>query len=121
MDWTTVAQEAYRAYGEVTDFKNFQGNPMPEWGDLPDTIQDAWRAAARRACFARYADLVSDDRERKQVQHALLYADHFANAGVPGHGQFLLIAKLARALGIGVRGGYVTTQIDAGDYDDVPF
>lgn len=36
----------YRAYGSVTDFKNYQGNPMPEWRDLPPKIQEAWRAAA---------------------------------------------------------------------------
>jgi hypothetical protein len=38
---------AYRAYGEVTDFKNFRGDPMPEFEDLPEKIQSAWREAAR--------------------------------------------------------------------------
>lgn len=41
-----MAKVAYRAYGETTDFKNFRGEPMPEWGDLPDRIQQAWIAAA---------------------------------------------------------------------------
>lgn len=37
---------AYTAYGRVTGFKNFQGNPMPTYDALPLTIKDAWNAAA---------------------------------------------------------------------------
>lgn len=40
------AKAAYARYGAVTDHKNFQGNPMPAWDDLTDTIQAAWIAAA---------------------------------------------------------------------------
>lgn len=40
------AQRAYAAYGAVTEHKNFQGDPMPAWEDLGDTIQSAWIAAA---------------------------------------------------------------------------
>jgi len=40
------AQRAYEAYGAVTEHKNFQGDPMPAWDDLGDTIQAAWVAAA---------------------------------------------------------------------------
>lgn len=40
------AQRAYDAYGAVTEHKNFQGDPMPAWADLGDTIQAAWVAAA---------------------------------------------------------------------------
>lgn len=39
-----------------------------------------------------------DAREMAQVQHAMDYADRHASAGAPGHGQFLLIAKMARQL-----------------------
>ena len=42
-----IAQGAYHAYGQVTNFKNFQGNPMPDWEQLPEKIQEAWRAAVR--------------------------------------------------------------------------
>ena len=38
---------AYEAYGDVTDHKNYMGNPMPAWDDLPDQIKAAWRAAAQ--------------------------------------------------------------------------
>lgn len=41
-----LAKIAYRAYGESTNFKNFRGEPMPEWKDLGKRIQKAWIAAA---------------------------------------------------------------------------
>lgn len=41
------AKEAYHRYGETTDFKNFQGNPMPKFEDLSETIQQAWVNAIR--------------------------------------------------------------------------
>lgn len=49
MTQTTMAElgrSAYRAYGQVTDFKNFQGDPMPEWDDLGQHIQEAWMESA---------------------------------------------------------------------------
>lgn len=39
-----------------------------------------------------------DAREAAQVQHAVDYAERYKQAGVPGHGQFILIAKLYRQL-----------------------
>lgn len=39
-----------------------------------------------------------DQRERVQVMHALNYKGEYEGAGVPGHSQFVLIAKLARML-----------------------
>lgn len=41
-----LARCAYLAYGKQTDFKNFRGEPMPAWEDLPEAIQKAWSAAA---------------------------------------------------------------------------
>lgn len=49
LDQDALAKQAYYAYGSVTDFKNFQGNAMPEWEGLTDTIREAWKAAARYA------------------------------------------------------------------------
>jgi hypothetical protein len=40
------AKAAYTRYGAVTDFKNYQGNPMPEFEKLPEAIQCAWAAVA---------------------------------------------------------------------------
>jgi hypothetical protein len=47
---------------------------------------------------AQDAPLQLDPRELSQVLHARSYAEHFAHAGAPGHGQFLLIDKLSRML-----------------------
>jgi hypothetical protein len=41
-----LAKKAYFAYGQTTDFKNYQGLPMPEWENLPEAIQKAWGNAA---------------------------------------------------------------------------
>ncbi len=38
-----LAQFAYYAYGSQTEWKNYQGLPMPKWGDLPPHIRGAWR------------------------------------------------------------------------------
>jgi hypothetical protein len=40
-----LAKLAYQAYGKVTDGKNYQGQPMPAWEDLPEEIREAWAAA----------------------------------------------------------------------------
>lgn len=92
-----LAKDMYRAYGEVTEFKNYQGLPMPEWAELTPKIQEAWRAAAFTAGQSVRTKL--DSREYAQIRHALNYSADHQSAGAPGHGQFILIAKLAKALG----------------------
>ena len=39
------AQEAYARYGAAVGFKNFRGDPMPAFVDLPEPIINAWVAA----------------------------------------------------------------------------
>lgn len=51
-----------------------------------------------------------DPRERAQVEHAMDYAERYANAGAPGHGQFLLIAKMARQLDAREHAIFATVQ-----------
>lgn len=41
-----IAKIGYRAYGETTEYKNYQGLPMPTWEELPPRIQQAWIAAS---------------------------------------------------------------------------
>jgi hypothetical protein len=41
-----LAKNAYLQYGSVTDMKNYQGNPMPDFENLPDKIKEAWKLAA---------------------------------------------------------------------------
>lgn len=45
--WKAIAPLAYNAYGSVTGFKNYQGQPMPSFDQLPETIKQAWERAAR--------------------------------------------------------------------------
>lgn len=89
-------KDLYAIYGSVTDFKNFLGNPMPEWDDLPDKIKLAWEAVADAKPYA--VDI--GERELAQIRHAENYAANFQFAGAPGHNQYILIAKLAKALNI---------------------
>lgn len=44
---TNAAKVSYDTYGKVTDFKNFQGNPMPKFDELPETIQNAWKEVGK--------------------------------------------------------------------------
>jgi hypothetical protein len=44
----SLARAAYQSYGAVTDFKNYQGLPMPEFDALTPKIREAWQAAASR-------------------------------------------------------------------------
>lgn len=46
-DLVDRAKAAYHAYGGVTDFKNYQGLPMPQWEDLTEKIREAWIAATK--------------------------------------------------------------------------
>lgn len=54
-----LARQAYEAYGKVTDFKNYQGLPMPKWEDLTPKIREAWEAAS--VCI--YAIAFNDAKE----------------------------------------------------------
>lgn len=52
MDREQRAEIAYRAYGQTTEFKNYQGLPMPEWANLTPKIREAWCNAAEAAAVA---------------------------------------------------------------------
>lgn len=47
--WSDIAASAYAAYGHSTGNKNFRGEPMPSWDQLPAAIRTAWEAAVRHA------------------------------------------------------------------------
>jgi hypothetical protein len=49
MAWRDIAASAYRAYSASTGNKNFRGDPMPTFDDLPQPIKTAWEAAVRQA------------------------------------------------------------------------
>ena len=62
------AHIAYDAYGDSVEWKNFAGNPMPHWSDLPDRIKDAWRAAS--AALSPSEHFSPDAAEQLRVQLA---------------------------------------------------
>jgi hypothetical protein len=45
MEKVVLAQIAYRAYGDWSAWKTLQGNRLPDWGELPMPLQNAWTAA----------------------------------------------------------------------------
>lgn len=58
MAWRDIAASAYRAYAASTGNKNYRGEPMPDFADLPDAIKTAWQAAVRQAneCYLQGDD-----------------------------------------------------------------
>lgn len=46
IDYPGFAAAGYHAYGATTGHKNYQGNPMPTWEELPQPQKDAWIMAA---------------------------------------------------------------------------
>jgi hypothetical protein len=46
--WTDIAASAYKAYAASTNNKNFRGEEMPAFEDLPIPIRTAWQAAVRQ-------------------------------------------------------------------------
>jgi hypothetical protein len=42
---TEQARRGYEGYAASTGGKTFDGRDMPKWEDLPERIQEAWRAA----------------------------------------------------------------------------
>lgn len=44
----TMAHAAYDAYGDAADWKNFRGDMMPCWDDLPANIRAYWREATKK-------------------------------------------------------------------------
>ena len=51
-DELEITRLAYRAYGDVVEWRNFRGDRMPDFDDLPPRIRDAWRAATLAAIDA---------------------------------------------------------------------
>lgn len=39
-----------------------------------------------------------DDRETAKIDHAICYSENFSSAGISGHSDLLLLAKLVRLL-----------------------
>lgn len=57
IDWTFIASQAYKAYGEYRHYRTFDGKPMPLWDDLPDFIQKAWEVACHVTAEALFTQI----------------------------------------------------------------
>jgi len=44
---TGSGQHAYHVYGDSVGWTNFRGDPMPAFGDLPESIRQAWDDVAQ--------------------------------------------------------------------------
>lgn len=95
----STGQNAYEVYADHADWKSFDGRDLPQWDGLSEAVQGHWETVAD-AVTPPVLDI--SDRERQQIYHALAYAETFSEAGIPGHGQIVLIAKLAKSLGFGI-------------------
>jgi hypothetical protein len=76
-DAKSPGEQAYDAYGKTTDYKNYQGLPMPAWGDLTDKIREAWENAAGAVVMRPSAPVPAwlasfDDRQQNQIRFARL-------------------------------------------------
>lgn len=49
VDTIAITRDAYQAYGDLREWKAYDGKPMPRFEDLPDGIRDAWHAATVKA------------------------------------------------------------------------
>lgn len=98
-----LAKQAYTAYGTVTDFKNYQGLPMPEWDALPEKIKEAWQAAATSLVptpeiggEANWREAF-DERQLKEIMFSWIYNRDFKH-GTDGHNGKIIIAQMANLL-----------------------
>jgi hypothetical protein len=47
LHWQAIAESAYCAYAASTNNKNFLGQEMPAFNDLPEAIKSAWMEAVQ--------------------------------------------------------------------------
>lgn len=110
MDYADLAKDMHDAFREQA---NRNGGIVLPWEHQLPEVHQAWQAAARAAVVAMTrpaeielaeatSELTLDGREEAQIRHALDYAQKHTAAGTVSHGQLLLIAKLAQALGLDV-------------------
>lgn len=74
------AKAAYAAYGEVVGWKNFRGDPMPQFNALSDTIQQAWdgacEGALRHWMEHEFKDAVNDDARVEKNAARMIKVGH---------------------------------------------
>ena len=65
--WSAIAASAYRAYAASTGNKNFRGEEMPAFDDLPFEIRTAWGASVRQVAdiMTNGVDAINGDGEQR--------------------------------------------------------
>lgn len=61
---------AYKHYGDAVGWVNYQGNPIPKWADLTDTIRHGWIMAGVGVaveCKWHIQDIVIDNERVANV------------------------------------------------------
>lgn len=56
--YMNLAESTYNHYGAAVEFKNFQGQPLPNFDDLGELQKKAWHDASRFAYNQGKADQV---------------------------------------------------------------
>lgn len=64
-NFTLLAQQAYRRYGNAAGWINHAGHPMPQWDELPKRIQEHWKVAVNP--FLVELDLEAQELEPSAV------------------------------------------------------
>lgn len=100
---THTGRGAYTVYGMAVGFKNFRGDPMPEWEDLPEAIQKAWGSVAvvglsAGAAEVFHEDPVAEDRSLRQKLDALLQVLKHPVSGRTSRERSLAVTKLQEAI-----------------------
>jgi hypothetical protein len=50
IQWRNLAKAGYEAYAASTGNKNFRGEEMPKFEELPESVINAWIAAVCHVC-----------------------------------------------------------------------
>lgn len=65
LDLEVLGRLGYDAYGDFTGWKDFRGDPMPTWAELPAPQREAWYAGAS----AMYLQAARDLRPPLECDH----------------------------------------------------
>ena len=116
----TSGQIAFEAYREAAHGRDVRGGWIPDWNALNPPVRDCWEAAGlalrnawaaeteaacaavaahHRALSGKREPFPLDERETAKLRHALIYQDGLTAAGIAGHTDYMLLARLAQHCG----------------------
>lgn len=106
---THLAKLAYDAYCDHADWKNFEGKPIPQWDELPEStgVQEKWRVAIQ--------EVLTQGRLAREDAAASLHDYLQRNAGSAPNGFRLFLDSVCAAEVTG--GPWLTVGIHPLDVD----